>query len=58
MGFLTDDNIVLDCYRLAYHYKQNPELFLNMTLGEVQTHLSRTIQLMKIMNAESAPDGD
>jgi hypothetical protein len=54
-----DENIVLDCYRLAKWYSVNPEVFLNMPLNDVQLHLQRTIQLAKVMRqeAENADDG-
>jgi hypothetical protein len=45
--------LVLDCYRLARFYHTSPETFLNMTLGEVQLHLYRTIQLTRIMQREA-----
>ena len=49
----TDENIVLDCYRLARFYHTSPEVFLNLPLGEVQLHLYRTIQLTRIMQREA-----
>jgi len=55
----SDDGIILDCYRLARWYGQNPELFLNMTLGEITLHMKRTAQLARIMRAEQTEsDGD
>lgn len=49
-GRLVGDerDLILDCYRLAFHYKQSPEVFLNMPLDEVQLHLSWTIELAEI----------
>jgi hypothetical protein len=49
----SDENLVLDCYRLARFYHTSPDLFLNMTLSEVQLHLYRTIQLTRIMQREA-----
>jgi len=51
-----EDDIVLDCYRLARWYHQIPDVFLKMPLSEVRLHLFRTIQLAKIM--QQANDGD
>jgi len=54
----VDENIVLDCYRLAKWYSVSPETFLAMPLSDVQLHLHRTIQLAKVMRreAENADD--
>ena len=53
----TDENLVLDCYRLAKWYGCSPEVFLAMPLGEVQLHLYRTIQLSRVIQRE-AEEGD
>jgi len=55
----SDENLILDCYRLARFYQCSPEVFLNMPFGEVHLHLYRTIQLTRIMQreAEEARDG-
>jgi hypothetical protein len=37
--------MVLDCYRLAKHYAQSPDVFLKMPISEVKLHLYRTVQL-------------
>jgi len=52
----VDDNMVLDCYRLAKWYSVSPETFLKMSLSEVQIHLDRTIQLAQIMRREAESD--
>jgi hypothetical protein len=51
-----DDSIVLDCYRLARIYHQHPNVFLEMTLAEVQLHLHRTIELANTMQESSSGD--
>jgi hypothetical protein len=51
-----DDDIILDCYRLARWYRQSPDVFLNMPLSEVRLHLIRTLQLAKLMRDEAADD--
>ena len=48
----SDENLILDCYRLAKFYHTSPDVFLDMPLGDVQLHLWRTIQLMRIMQRE------
>ena len=57
-GVLDQDAIVLDAYRLARFYRQNPAVFLDMPLSEVQIHMVRTIKLARIMRAESARDDE
>jgi hypothetical protein len=42
---IIDDSMILDCYRLAFHYKLDPRIFLEMPISEVQLHLNRTAQL-------------
>lgn len=41
----SENEIVLDCYRLARFYHQSPLVFLQMPLSEVRMHLMRTNQL-------------
>jgi hypothetical protein len=53
-----DDSIILNCYRLARFYHQPPDVFLSMTVGEVQLHLQRTIQLANIMAKEQSSAND
>jgi hypothetical protein len=54
-----EKDLILDCYRLARHYHQAPDVFLNMPLDEVQLHLSRTIELAEIMRRQQqAADSD
>jgi hypothetical protein len=49
-----EENIVLDCYRLAEVYHQNPEVFLAMPIDDVRRHLLRTGQLRRLQAAEAA----
>jgi hypothetical protein len=51
------DEIILDCYRLARHYSQPPDLFLNMPLNDVRLHLQRTAQLARLQRREQS-DGN
>jgi hypothetical protein len=41
----SENDIILDCYRLAKHFHVSPEVFLNMPLSEVRIHLSRAAEL-------------
>jgi hypothetical protein len=49
----NENDIVLDAYRLARWYSQPPDYFLAMPLSEIRLHLSRTIELAKIMRREA-----
>jgi hypothetical protein len=51
-----DNNLILDCYRLARWYHQSPDVFLAMPLSDVRLHLIRTIELSNIMRREAADD--
>jgi hypothetical protein len=53
-----EDNIVLDCYRLARWYHQSPDVFLSMPLSEVWLHLIRTAELRRIQRQESENNDD
>jgi plasmid maintenance system antidote protein VapI len=44
MASLNDD-LILDCYRLASYYHVSPDVFLNMDASDVDLHMSRTIEL-------------
>jgi hypothetical protein len=39
-----EDEIILDCYRLARWYHVSPDVFLSMPLSDVSLHLLRTAQ--------------
>jgi hypothetical protein len=53
-----DDDIILDCYRLARWYHQSPDVFLAMSLSDVRMHLIRTLQLARMMRSEASDDGN
>jgi hypothetical protein len=57
MGLGNDESLILDAYRLARYYYQNPEVFLAMTVGEIRLHMQRTHQLAREMSREQS-DGD
>jgi hypothetical protein len=54
----SDENLILDCYRLARFYHTSPDVFLYMPLSDVHLHLYRTIQLTRIMQRESEAQQD
>jgi hypothetical protein len=55
---VSEENLILDCYRLARWYHTSPEVFLAMPLNDVHLHMYRTIQLNKITQQEAAAAED
>jgi hypothetical protein len=54
MGLVeSEDTVVLDCYRLADWYHQNPEVFLSMPLSDVRLHIRRTGELQRLRRERS-----
>jgi hypothetical protein len=49
---LLDDDIVLDCYRLASYYHLDPRTFLDMPISEVYGHLRRTAEVERARNPD------
>lgn len=41
------DEIILDCYRLADRFHQNPETFTEMPLSRLNDHIKYTIRLIE-----------
>ena len=57
--FQLGEELVLDCYRLAEHYHQPPEYFLNMKVSDLQTHRRHTAELIRLRQAaQRARDED
>jgi hypothetical protein len=52
---LSNDEIILDCYRLAKQYGIDPDIFLNKSLSAIQRHIAWTAKLMETQNPS---DGD
>jgi hypothetical protein len=40
-----ENEIILDCYRLAHEYHVSPEVFLSMPLTDVRLHMVRSAEL-------------
>lgn len=52
-----DEDLVLDCYRLARFYHCDPTVFLSMPLfSEIQAHLRYTCRLAELMNSPAEDD--
>jgi hypothetical protein len=47
---IAGDDLILHCYRLADRYKQNPDIFIDMPITRLMTHLRYTIALTEVQN--------
>jgi len=54
----SEEDLILDCYRLARWYHQPPDYFLSMPLSEVRVHLTHTIKLAVIMRREASDSAE
>jgi hypothetical protein len=52
----SEDDIILDCYRLARWYHVSPEIFLSMPLSDVALHLARTAQCDRMQQQAMSDD--
>ncbi|MHC2400226.1 hypothetical protein ACVMGC_004770 [Bradyrhizobium barranii subsp. barranii] len=52
----SEDDIILDCYRLARWYHVSPEIFLSMPLSDVALHLTRTAQCDRVQQQATGDD--
>jgi hypothetical protein len=52
------DEVILNCYRLADRFHQNPEVFLDMGLSRVNWHIHFTIKLIEAQNKARAVQSD
>jgi hypothetical protein len=44
---LVGDDLILNCYRLADRFKQNPDIFIDMPISRLQTHVRYTLKLIE-----------
>ena len=53
------DELILNCYRLADRFHQNPEVFLEMPLSRVEQHIRYTVKLTRLQRkAQEKSDND
>lgn len=58
-GLEPDPNeMILNCYRLADRFKQNPAVFLDMPVSEVSLHITFTIKLIEAQRAARERNDD
>ena len=55
---INHEDIILNCYRLAHHYNQNPEVFTEMTLSRLGYHIYYTNRLIELREAEKQRQQD
>jgi hypothetical protein len=54
----SEEDLVIDCYRLARWYHQSPDVFLNMPIDDVRIHLDRTLRLAELMRSANQSDDE
>jgi hypothetical protein len=52
----SEEEVILDCYRLARWYHVSPEVFLSMPLSDVGLHLYRSAQCDRAQHAATSDD--
>jgi hypothetical protein len=51
-----EEDIILDCYRLARWYHVSPEVFLSMPVSDIEMHRYRTAQCDREQQAATGDD--
>jgi len=51
------EDVILNCYRLADRYHQNPDVFVEMPLSKVNEHVYYTIRLNELQNPPPDENG-
>ncbi len=54
---VNPDDLILNCYRLADRFHQDPTIFLEMPISQVDRHIYWTVELIKAQRA-AQPDDD
>jgi hypothetical protein len=53
------EELILNCYRLAHRYHQNPDVFLSMSISDIGRHIHYTIRQIELRKeAQSVADDD
>ena len=53
------DELILNCYRLADRFKLNPDVFLSMPITDIGRHIHYTVKLTELQReAQSGSDDD
>jgi hypothetical protein len=52
------DELILNCYRLADRFHQNPEVFLEMPMSRIEQHVLYTVKLTRLQRQAQQSDED
>lgn len=52
------DELILNCYRLADRFHQSPDVFLSMSITDIERHVRYTVKLTKLQRAAQGGDDD
>ena len=47
---VNPEDVILNCYRLAERYHQNPDIFVEMPLSKIDAHIYYTVRLIEVQN--------
>lgn len=53
---INPDDLILNCYRLADRFHQNPSVFLEMPISQVDQHIHWTVELIKAQRRANDED--
>jgi hypothetical protein len=54
----SEQEIILDCYRLARWYHVSPEVFLSMGISEISLHMQRTAECAQAQRSANSSSDD
>lgn len=52
------DELIINCYRLADRFHQNPDVFLSMPITDIDRHVRYTVKLTKLQRAAQERGAD
>jgi hypothetical protein len=52
------DELILNCYRLADRFHQNPDVFLEMPLSRIEKHVEYTVKLSRLQRQAQQESDD
>jgi len=52
------DELILNCYRLADRFKLNPDVFLSMSITDIGRHIHYTVRLTELQRQAQGGDSD
>lgn len=52
------EELILNCYRLAQRFHQNPDVFLSMPVSDIDRHIRYTVMLIDLREAAQRDEDD